>query len=119
MFYLQLLDLIRCFNGIEYFAKQKMEPIFQALLNKWPQILQIVKILEIPYITTKMIQNPNFALSDFYGCWLKMQIQIKNCIQPKNSEIGLAEAMLDSLNKRKKQLLKHPAMICAVFLDPR
>lgn len=91
----------------------------QAVLHEWTKIQEIVNILQIPYIITKRIQDPDFALSDFYGCWLKMYINIKKLINTGCDQMGLAQALISSLEKRKGQLLKHPAMFCAVFLDPR
>lgn len=79
----------------------------------------MVGILEIPYITTKSVQDPNFVLSDFYGCWLKMIIRLEKQINDQKDTIGLAQALHQSILNRKKQLLDHPAMLCAVFLDPR
>lgn len=112
-------DLTQCLDAVKYFADIRSEPVFEAVLGKWPQIVEMVKILEIPYITTKYVQDPNFTLSDFYGCWLKMTIGLENLIKDQNDRSGLAQAILTSLLNRKKQLLEHPAMICAVFLDPR
>lgn len=116
---MQLLDLIKCIDGIKYLAEVRMEPVFQAVLSQWSKIVHIVEVLEIPYLSTKLIQSTSFALTDFYGCWLKMHIQLENHIKSNNDETGLAQALVDTLNKRKKQLLSHPAMICGVFLDPR
>lgn len=100
-------------------GENKNEPVFQAVLQEWSKILEIVNILEIPYIITKQIQDPAFALSDFYGCWLKMCISIKEKINQNRDQMGLAKSLIFSLDNRKSQLLTHPAMLCAVFLDPR
>lgn len=119
LFSMQLLDLIKCIDGIKYLADVGMQPVFQAVLSHWSKIVHITEVLEIPYLSTKLIQSTSFALTDFYGCWLKMHIQLENHIKSNNDETGLAQALVDTLNKRKKQLLSHPAMICGVFLDPR
>lgn len=111
--------MIQCSDAVKYFATVKKEDVFQALVVHWKKILEIVEILEIPYITTQSVQSTKFALSDFYGCWLKMIIQLKNRITSGNDETNLAETLINSLDGRKKDLLNHPAMIMATFMDPR
>lgn len=112
-------DLLQCLDGIKYFGETRLEPVFQAVLEKWPQIMEVVETLEIPYITTKAVQDRNFILSDFYGCWLKMLISLEHQINSQEHTTGLGQALHATLSKRKNQLLDHPAMICAIYLDPR
>lgn len=100
-------------------AANRNEPVFQAVLQEWSKIVEIVNILEVPHVTTKRIQDPAFVLSDFYGCWLIMCINIKKIINQNRDQMGLAHSLISSLEDRKTQLLTHPAMLCAVFLDPR
>lgn len=112
-------DLTLCLDAIKFFGETRLEPVFQAILDRWSEIVDIVEALEIPYITTKSIQDPNFMLSDFYGCWLKMTIRLENKTTHGEDTSGVASALLESLSNRKAQLLEHPAMLCAVYLDPR
>lgn len=115
----QLTDLIRCIDGIKYMAESKKDPVFESVLCEWSKIEEITNILQIPFIVTKTIQSPALALSDFYGCWLRMRIDIEALIQQNHDQMGFAQTLLNSLNGRKSQLLNHPAMLSAVFLDPR
>lgn len=114
---LQLSDLEQCHEAIRYFAQSNR--IFRAVLSKWPTIKEIIRTLEIPNAATLAVQRSNFVLTDFYGCWLKIQINLKKRVQDENSSIDLAQRLLDSMDKRKKDLLEHPGFICGMYLDPR
>lgn len=48
-----------------------------------------------------------------------MRIGTQDLIDKNLDQMGLAQKLITSLENRKSQLLKHPAMLCAVFLDPR
>lgn len=115
----QLKDVIRCIDGIKYFAEIKREIVFQYMVRLWPKIIEIANILEIPYIATKSIQSTAFALSDFYACWLKLNISLQQRIEQSLDQMRLAQTLISSLDNRKSQLFNHPVMLCAVFLDPR
>lgn len=114
---LQLYDLEQCHEAISYLAQSNA--IFRALLSKWSEIKEIIKTLEIPNKATLAVQRSNFALTDFYGCWIKIQIDLKKRVQNENFTIDLAQRLLDSMDKRKKDLLQHPGFICGMYLDPR
>lgn len=82
-------------------------------------IEEIVDILAIPLSSTLSIQRLNFTLPDFYGCWIKMEIELKQRNRKPNQQTQLAKILQQKLQQRKKQLVTHPWMLCAVFLDPR
>lgn len=65
------------------------------------------------------IQNPSHTLSDFYCCWIRIQIRLERMKSDPGQVTDLCSSLLDDLRKRKCGLLKHPAMLCAIFLDPR
>lgn len=79
-----------------------------------PIIKQLVEVLDIPFKVTKTLQNQTFALSDFYGLWLDMSLKLS---MVENNVFGTL--LKQKLEDRKSQLLDHPAMLCALFLDPR
>lgn len=110
---LQICDTLECLKAIEHFGG-KGERIFQVFLRKLPIIQQLVEVLDIPFKVTKTLQSQTFALSDFYGLWLDMSLKL-NMVE--NKEFGTL--LKQKLEDRKSQLIDHPAMLCALFLDPR
>lgn len=103
---------------MKYLAHKKDE-IFETVLAKWNTINEIIDILAIPLSSTLSVQNLNFTLSDFYGCWLKMEIELTQRKRKPNQLTQLADILQQKLIQRKKQLVLHPWMLCAIFLDPR
>lgn len=110
---LQICDTLECLKAIEHFA-EKGERIFQVFLRKLPIIRQLVEVLDVPFKVTKTLQSHTFALSDFYGLWLDMSLKLS---MVENNAFGTL--LTQKLEDRKSQLLDHPAMLCALFLDPR
>lgn len=98
---------------MKHFA-DKGEKIFRAVLSKLPAIEQLMEVLEIPFKVTTALQCEKFVLSDFYGLWLEMTLKL-NMIE----NIEFSTILIQKLQNRKGQLLDHPAMLCALFLDPR
>lgn len=62
------------------------------------------------------MQNENFTLSDLYGAWLKIEIQLKS-IQATHT--NLVDNLSKSFDKYKGQLFLNPLMVAAAYLDPR
>lgn len=57
-------------------------------------------------------------MSDVFGVWLEMQIQIDRMLK-KNLKTNLAASLLNAINDRKQTVFNNDITICAVFLDPR
>lgn len=90
------------------------------LKNKWNTLKEIVYVLRIPYNATIAIQAKNLTLSDFFGEWLLMEIRLNSLIARASfNKTNLADKMLSALLNRKDQLINHPAMLAALYLDPR
>lgn len=64
------------------------------------------------------MQQINYALTDFYGDWILIELKLKKCIAG-NMITNLCDKLLEAFNNRKKDLINNKAMLCAVFLDPR
>lgn len=109
----------KCQTAIRFLANKTNEPIFKAALFKWDVIKEILEILDIPHEATLAVQKASFALSDFYGCWLKIQIKLKKVCSRTDSTTNLAQELLSAMNEREQQLLQHPTMVAAIFMDPR
>lgn len=80
---------------------------------------EIVNILQIVYDATMAIQNPFFTLSDFYCFWIRIQVRLQRWKATAEQLTELPDVLLENLKQRKTALLDHPAMLCAIFLDPR
>lgn len=77
-------------------------------------------MLRIPYNATIALQAKNLTLSDFFGEWLLMEIRLNSLIAKASfNKTNLADKMLGALSNRKNQLINHPAMLAALYLDPR
>lgn len=82
-------------------------------------LTEVVNVLRTVYDATMAIQNPAFTLSDFYCCWIRIQIRLQRMKSNNGKLTDLPDSLLEKLSHRKNALLKHPAMLCAIFLDPR
>lgn len=60
------------------------------------------------------MQKEVISLSDFFGQWAKLKMQLT-----KFSSDDLAKNLLSEMNQREKHLFNNPVLNAAVFLDPR
>lgn len=97
----------------------KSENIFQILVSEWTTLTEIVDILEIVNDATIIIQTPDFNLADFFCCWIRINGRLNRRKETANIRTDLADSLIQNLGIRKSALLKHPAMLCAVYLDHR
>lgn len=89
--------------------------IVDLLLNdfEWTSIAEILQILEPFYKYTIKLQSENCTLSDFFGFWTIIRIKLGRINHP------LSQLMLDEMNDRHTILCENPAVLGAVYLDPR
>lgn len=92
---------------------------FGLLKSKWNILKEFVQVLQVPYDATISLQSNNCTLSDFYGIWLTMEIILKKMIEKKSFNTNIVKFMIDALLKRKSRLIDHPAMLAAIYIDPR
>lgn len=120
-FFLQMFDLIQhCKSAIMYFAnKKKSTNCFQLMLIKWSTMNEILSVLKAPFDVTNASQNAGFTLSDFYGSWCIMKLKLEKLVRGQNMVCNFAEILLTKLEERSSILFNNPAMIVAVYLDPR
>lgn len=103
----------------EYFASIEGETIFKILIAKWSVLTEIVNVLKIVYDATIAIQIPHFTLSDLFRCWIRIHVKLQKMKDDSGLLTELVDTLLESLKIRKIGLLKHPSMLCAIYLDPR
>lgn len=114
---MQLKGILDCLYIIEFFAGEH-EMICELLLSKIHIVKELVNILEIFYEATIESQKSNLTLSDFYKCWIIIQLKLDNRLnQPSHTK--LESHLLKSLKKREPKLLDNDLMKCAMILDPR
>lgn len=102
---------------MEHFAPS--EPIFEIVNSNWTVLIEVVSILRTVYDATMDIQNQNFTLSDFFCAWIRIQVRLQRIQSDPEKLTDLSDLLLESMQLRKNALLDHPAMLCAIFLDPR
>lgn len=103
-------------NAIQYFGSEEnqQQHLFRGFLGQFESIKSLFHVLEVLAIATKKVQEANFALTDLYGVWLHITMQLES-----SPHVEYSSILLRCLNTRKSLLLNHPAMVCGVFLDPR
>lgn len=80
----------------------------------WEKLDAIIKILSYPAEKLKKLQRRDITLSDFYGLWVELKLQVAN-MEPHPLAVSLTAAL-----KRKDEiLLNNNAIISCVYLDPR
>lgn len=110
-------DLLRCFEAVKHFADPNT--IFDSILQKWPVIEEIVNILRVPFETTTALESSTLTLSDLFGALLKMEFKMQKLKSNPDRLTDLAEILFEKVSTRKAKLIMNPAMLCAVYLDPR
>lgn len=90
-----------------------------VLRRKWIDLKEICTILQIPYKATIALQKHDLTLSDSFGIWLKMEIHLNSGTVKRLSRTNFGSCLIHSLNQRKQCIFNNPAMLCAIYLDPR
>lgn len=70
-------------------------------------------------ITTQALQNPKFVVSDFYKCWIRIQLKLKKLVDIQEKKTDFAETLLKCIDARKNLMMNTTIMKCALFLYPR
>lgn len=96
----------------------KGQKVFQSLLGQWSIIKEIERVLSIPFRATLKLQRYDLTMSDVFGIWIEIQIQIEKMLK-KKMITNLATNLLTATIERRQLIFKNDIMICAVFLDPR
>lgn len=87
-------------------------------MENWLTISEIVDLLAPVNDVTIAIQREDFTLSELYCCWLRIHVRLQR-LKKTDETTDLCSLLIEYLEKRKTSLLKHPAMLCAIFIDPR
>lgn len=112
-----MCDIIKLLHIIEYFA-EKGNKICQALISKWSILKEIKGVLQCSYFATLRLQQQDLTMSDTFGIWLAMELQLKQ-VMAKNKSTKLAANMIKAFEIRRQSVFQNDATICAIYLDPR
>lgn len=120
---LQMYDVHECKKAIEFLAgmydRNKKLKMFKLLLKKWNILRELIVILQVPYKATVALQNHRITLSEAYGIWLKIDIHMSMLCNKKSYKTHLAKYILEYYRDRKNVIFDNPAMVCALYMDPR
>lgn len=114
---LQLKDLLRCIEAVKHLAPTNT--LCSSILKDWHIVEEIVGISHIPFEITTILETATLTLSDLFGILLKMEFKMQKFTSNATRSTELAVILLEKVSERKINLIINPAMICAVFLDPR
>lgn len=83
-------------------------------VGEWELVEQIKMVLEPFAHLTTLMQKEVISLSDFFGGWAKLKMNLS-----KFPENELADKLLSQMKVRENDLFNNPILNAAVFLDPR
>ena len=78
----------------------------------WTSLEVIVNALKPARITTKVFQEEQLVMSEFYFYWQRCKLKTMKI----KSE--LAKALVQAMEEREKMLFDNDSMIAAMYLDP-
>lgn len=116
---LQMFDVYQNKEAIQYLADKKNIKIAKLLLKRFNAMVEMVKILQIPFKGTIALQKRDLTLPDAYGLWLQMIVNLLHPDINRLKRTNLAKLLYDALNERKKAIFENSLMQCALYLDPR
>lgn len=112
-----MCDLLECETVIKHFENQ--HSTFKVVYQKLSVIREVVKLLQIPFEVTQLLQRSDCTLSDFYGACIKMREKLKRAKNKENNKTDLAQYLLEEFENRRSHLINNHAMLSAVYLDRR
>lgn len=81
--------------------------------SEWENVHHLVNILQPFDKYTKSLQSEQVTLSDFFGYWTMLRIKLAK------AQDELSKNLLLETNQYHEMLMENPAILAAVFLDPR
>lgn len=112
----QLDDVIECVQAIKYLKRK--EKICKLFILKLEAAKEISRVLNVVRKITIALQESDCTLSDFFAYWQILEMKL-NKYKHETNRTKLAEKLLSNMQRRKSALFDNPAMVVAVFLDPR
>lgn len=100
----------------ESLSPNEFSNISKFLLSstEWDQVERITSTLKHFAALTKLLQKQKFSLSDFFGGWGRVKMEMTKLYSD-----ALAQNLLAEMRKREIHVLNNSVLNAAVFLDPR
>lgn len=116
LFYFQLVVLLKCREFIIKYIQSKAKPSIVHNLTEaeWSVIEELVATLEIPFRATKMLQNSDFTLSDFYAEWILMKAAVNKRVNTSFIEINNFANQLLILDPRLTRTMEKTTRTLAI-----
>lgn len=87
--------------------------------DDWFEVNEILTVLKPFYIATMKLQSEKTTLSDFFGIWISLEIQMLKLGTGNNSKHVLIANLLDQMKIYQERLLANPVLLANIYLDPR
>lgn len=97
------MDVIKCQEAIDFY--RETEPNFEYFYQERGVIKDIVTTMEAFLIITIEIQRPTTTLSDFFGFWLILELEMKSMKNKTDRATQMAENLCKAMENRKNKLL--------------
>lgn len=114
-----MTGVLQCKGAIEYLAQTKKNKKAELVLKKWSELKEMVIVLQIPYKATIAMQKKDLTLSDTWGIWLKAIIHLESLAKKRVNKTNFSNCLAKALHVRKQTIFGNPAMLGAIYLDPR
>lgn len=107
--------MLRLLELREFCDTQENRKLVDVLLTdvQWEAIGDILKVLEPFFKYTIQLQSEQCTLSDFFGFWKSIELKLHRIVHP------LSIILLQEMTERKATIMGNPALLGAVYLDPR
>lgn len=86
---------------------------FELSEDEWEDVMCLISILSPFDKYTKKLQSETVTLSDFFGFWTMIRIKLAKSVD------DFSQKLLFEMNKKQEMLMENPAMVSAIYLDPR
>lgn len=85
---------------------------YEKFKNSIGLLKNLASTLEILYKSTKLLQEENLTMCEFFKIWLNTECELEN------NNNDMAKCILKNLNQRKENLKENSALWGALYLDP-
>lgn len=113
-----MLGVTHCKRALEHLAEKNENTMVRLLLRKWSDLSEIIAVLQIPHKAPIALQKVDLTLSDAFGIWLKISVHLQ-ALDRRLRKKDFSSCLIKALDERKHTIFDNPAMLCAIYLDPR
>ena len=81
--------------------------------SQWQSAIELEKLLQLPYIVTKKLQDEDLTAGEIMCEWKKLIFDLSK------KGGAIADGIVQSMNRREPQLTSNDAMLASIYVDPR